>query len=242
MTSRHSPLLALIACVVLTASGCFGGDDPEPSTPTSAAAPATARSAAPPDDQEEPPPAGTQDAGWQAEAEDAVSVVDGFWRAHWNDHFSGVYEAPTVVGAYIADDADAPDCAGEPAAAFNAFYCPPEDFIAWDVQLMSAGYEEGDAWIYLVIAHEWAHAVQNRVEGLSVDAAELQADCLAGATLFGADDLQFEPGDTDELAQALTALADTTPWTSSQDHGDADERVTAFSSGGSDGVPACLPA
>ena len=37
----------------------------------------------------------------------------------------------------------------------------------------------GDTWIYLVIAHEWAHAIQNRLDlGLVANGRELQADCL----------------------------------------------------------------
>ncbi|CAM5366934.1 hypothetical protein SALBM135S_08514 [Streptomyces alboniger] len=203
----------------------------EPSEPTES-----------PETGEDPPQGGqTPDQGWESEAEDAVAVVDSFWRAHWNDHFTGAYTSPTVAGTYIPGTAEAPSCGGEPAVADNAFYCTPDDFIAWDAALMSSGYEKGDAWIYLVIAHEWAHAVQNRVDGLAVEAAELQADCLAGATLYGSDDLEFEDGDSDELGEALTELADDTPWTDSQDHGDADQRINAFNTGGNDGVAACLP-
>ncbi|AZM57288.1 hypothetical protein DMA15_35935 [Streptomyces sp. WAC 01529] len=168
-------------------------------------------------------------------------MVDNFWSAHWNDHFTGAYTSPTVFGTYIPGTAEAPSCGGEPAVPDNAFYCTTDDFIAWDAALMSKGYEKGDAWIYLVIAHEWAHAVQNRVDGLAVEAAELQADCLAGAALYGSADLQFEDGDSDELGAALTELADDTPWTNSRDHGDAEQRINAFSTGGSDGVAACLP-
>ncbi|MFF9117013.1 hypothetical protein ACF09Y_15680 [Streptomyces massasporeus] len=181
------------------------------------------------------------DEAWMAETEDAVAVVDRFWRSHWNDHFTGAYQSPSVFGAYVAGTPEAPSCGGEPAAPQNAFYCTQGDFIAWDAALMRDGYAQGDSWVYLVVAHEWAHAVQRRVLGLKAVAAELQADCLAGATLFGSEDLVFEQGDGDELAQALAALADETPWTSSEDHGDAEQRTSAFSTGGSDGVGACLP-
>ncbi|QGV81751.1 hypothetical protein EIZ62_28480 [Streptomyces ficellus] len=170
-----------------------------------------------------------------------MAVVDAFWSSHWDDHFTGTYQSPHVFGAYVAGSPEAPRCGDEAAAPGNAFYCPPGDFIAWDVTLMRDGHAQGDSWVYLVVAHEWAHAVQRRVSGLRAVAAELQADCLAGATLFGSDDLVFEEGDGEELAQALTALADETPWTRSEDHGDAAQRTTAFSNGGSGGVDACLP-
>ncbi|MEU1329644.1 neutral zinc metallopeptidase [Streptomyces sp. NPDC005865] len=240
-TRRHRawlPSLLLCAAVAALAAGGCAGDGPARTAPKDG-------NSAPPQDRDRPGPSDggrTPGGGWQAEARDAVGVVDRFWQAHWNDHFTGAYASPAVRGAYTPRSADAPACAGEPAVAFNAFYCPAEDFIAWDAELLSTGYEQGDAWVYLVIAHEWGHAVQRRVQGLSVVAAELQADCLAGATLFGSEDLKFEPGDEEELAQALTALADDTPWTDSQDHGDADQRINAFSSGGNRGVGACLSA
>jgi predicted metalloprotease len=167
--------------------------------------------------------------------------VDTFWATHWNAYFTGTYESPEVAGAYTADSPDAPSCAGEPALPDNAFYCIGEDFLAWDAQLMADGYRSGDSWVYLVVAHEWGHAVQNRVLGLESVAQELQADCLAGATLFGSTDLEFEEGDTDELAAGLAALADDTPWTDSADHGDASERISFFDVGGQGGVEACMP-
>lgn len=181
------------------------------------------------------------DAAWMAETRDAVGVVDDFWRTHWNQHFTGTYRSPKVVGTYTPNTPRAPMCGSQPAVPYNAFYCPAGDFIAWDGRLMRDGYAQGDSWVYLVIAHEWGHAVQRRVLGLKDVAQELQADCLAGATLFGSEELRFEPGDTDELAQALTSLADESPWTNSQDHGNADQRLSAFDTGGRGGVDACIP-
>ena len=100
-------------------------------------------------------------------------------------------------GGYLGEDG--PSCGGQPSVPFNAFYCPSQDFLAWDENLMAAGYQQiGDAWVYLIIAHEWGHAIQARLQADQVSvAAELQADCFAGATLFGAADrglLQFERG------------------------------------------------
>ena len=110
---------------------------------------------------------------------------------------------------------------------------------------MAAGYEQiGDAWVYLIIAHEWGHAIQARLERDRVSVqAELQADCLAGASLFGAARaglVTLEPGDTEELAQTLAAVADDYPWTDESDHGNARERTSAFSAGANGGVKACV--
>ena len=150
-----------------------------------------------------------------------------------------------MKGAYLGEDG--PSCGGEPSVPFNAFYCPAEDFLAWDENLMAAGYEQiGDAWVYLIIAHEWAHAIQARLQRDQVSVqAELQADCLAGATIFGAAErglVEIEPGDTEELAATLQAVADDFPWTKESDHGDARERSASFSRGAQGGVQACVPA
>ncbi|NKX49195.1 hypothetical protein HER39_01080, partial [Arthrobacter deserti] len=158
----------------------------------------------------------------------------------------GSYTSPTVVGLYDGTDpASAPVCGGVPLGPGNAYYCPEGDYVAWDVGLMTNGYQSGDGWPYLVVAHEWAHAVQNRLpQELVSPALELQADCLAGASLFGAAEdgtLVFEEGDQRELEAALTVLADQSPWTETGDHGNAAERVSAFSTGREGSVDACLP-
>jgi predicted metalloprotease len=110
---------------------------------------------------------------------------------------------------------------------------------------MNRSQEVGDAWVYLVIAHEWGHAIQQRISlSLNDRQSELQADCLAGATLFGAVEdgsLQLEEGDVKEIANSLTLVADETPWTNSSDHGDPFERIGAFDTGRNGGVRACLP-
>ena len=171
----------------------------------------------------------------------AVEVTDRFWRETFPDEFGRSYRSPEVAGGYLGEDG--PSCGGQPSVAFNAFYCPAEDFLAWDDNLMAAGYRQiGDAWVYLIIAHEWGHAVQARQQRDQVSvAAELQADCLAGATIFGAADrgyVTIEPGDTEELSQTLAAVADDYPWTEESDHGDARERTAAFSRGARDGLSA----
>jgi uncharacterized protein len=174
----------------------------------------------------------------------AVAVTDAFWRRQFPASFGRSYRSPEVKGGYRGENG--PTCANQQSVAFNAFYCPAEDFLAWDENLMAAGYRQiGDAWVYLIIAHEWGHAIQARLQRDQVSvAAELQADCLAGATLFGAADrglVTLEPGDTEELSQTLAAVADDFPWTKESDHGDARERTSNFSRGARDGVEACLP-
>ncbi|NVI91344.1 neutral zinc metallopeptidase [Actinomadura sp. BRA 177] len=182
---------------------------------------------------------------FQEDLQTAETATDDFWRRHWTELFTGSYTAPRVVGLYDGrDPSSAPRCGKERLTRDNAAYCPSGDYVAWDAHLMRSGYARGDAWVYLVIAHEWGHAVQARLQrGLVSPAAELQADCLAGAVLYGsADDgtLQFEDGDEQELVDAFKVIGDKAPWTKPGDHGSAVQRLRSFSRGGENGVKACF--
>ena len=173
----------------------------------------------------------------------AVGVTDAFWRQEFPDVFGRSYRSPRVEGGYRGENG--PTCGGQPSVAFNAFYCPAQDFLAWDDNLMAAGYQQiGDAWVYLIIAHEWGHAIQAQLPARYVSpAVELQADCLAGAALQGAADqglVRIEPGDDEEIATTLEAVADDYPWTDQGSHGNARQRIAAFRAGVSRGVDGCL--
>ena len=128
----------------------------------------------------------------------AVSITNEFW-SRWFDDQGLRYVPPEVAGGYVGTRG--PSCAGEPSVPGNAYYCPHGNFLAWDEDLMRAGYNQiGDAWVYLVIAHEWGHAIQAQLPDRFVSqAVELQADCLAGAALHGAaqeDLVRIEPETT----------------------------------------------
>ncbi|MBV9313050.1 MAG: neutral zinc metallopeptidase [Pseudonocardia sp.] len=179
-----------------------------------------------------------------ADEQAAVFAVDSFWKRHFTELFGLRYRSPRVAGEYLGSSG--PACAGHASAPDNAFYCRPEDFLAWDRNLMAVGYRQiGNPWIYLIIAHEWGHAIQARLpQRQTAEPIELQADCLAGATLQGAarDGLvTVEASDADGLARTLAAAADNYPWTNRHDHGDAQQRISAFNTGSLGGVLACFP-
>ena len=175
----------------------------------------------------------------------AQEIVDGYWARHWSDFYTGSYEPPTVLGLYdgtIADETPTRD--GKPLEAYNASYCAPEDFVAWDLNLMVRGADLiGDTWVCLVIAHEWGHAIQERLDlSLVAEGDELQADCLGAAALFGAaadGTLTIEEGDEKEMVSSLSVLSEEMAWTSSADHGDPFQRVQWFTLGRNGGVNAC---
>jgi predicted metalloprotease len=174
----------------------------------------------------------------------AVDIVDTFWHDHWSEYFPGTYAAPEVIGLYDGnDEATAPRCGDDVLGAGNAFYCAVNDTVQWDAQLMAEGYADGDSWVYLVVAHEWGHAIQHRVPSIEMNADELQADCFAGAALFGAardGNLILEDGDLREIASGLSALSDEVEWADSDSHGDPFERIEWFNRGRTDGVEACF--
>lgn len=242
-------VIAQPAWKVSDADGYGGGASSSPSgatLPTAlAVASPKATSSVPTASAKPTPTAVATDATLVAEIITAQRVVDKFWGRHWSEYFPGKYTSPRIVGLYDGTSPGRPRCGTERLPALNASYCRPDDSLAWDVSLMTLGYKSGDSWPYLVIAHEWGHSIQARIgESLTLSANELQADCLAGAALFGAasdGDLVLESGDQKELASALSILADETSWTRSADHGDPFERIGAFDQGRQHGVTACIP-
>ena len=70
----------------------------------------------------------------------------------------------------------------------NALYRIAGDYLVRELEFMRTSYEDGanDASPYVVIAHEWAHAIADRLDpSNSEDAPALQADCLADLALYG---------------------------------------------------------
>lgn len=173
----------------------------------------------------------------------AVQVVNDFWVRNWSRNFTGTYTPPEVRGRF--DPTNPPSCGDVRLEPDNAYYCPTEDYITWDASIIKGipGLE-GNTFPYNVIAHEWGHAIQNRTRGIveSSAALELQADCLAGATLSGARDdgrLEWEPTDRERLWSVLARISDDLPDTDPRHHGSAEERIGAFELG-EEGVQACM--
>lgn len=243
---QHTITLAAAVLSVTALSACDEGPGPGPTTGTSPTSPTSPTSSSTPTSEVTPVGTGVTIEELADDMRTAEEVVDAFWATHWSEYFTGDYSPPGVVGLYDGNDtSSAPSCGDELLTPGNAFYCPDEDFVAWDAGLMLRGAELGDAWVYLVIAHEWGHAIQARLSPeLQAAASEPQADCLAGAALYGAEAdglLMMEEGDEKEIVESLSALADELAWTSTADHGDAFERIDSFDAGRLGGVTACLP-
>lgn len=133
----------------------------------------------------------------------------------------------------------------------NAFYCPTDDYVAYDAALLLPRLDRyfGNVAPAIVLAHEMGHAVQNRagVAGPSI-VVELQADCFAGAWVEYA---QTSDEDTvtvvdqalDSGIAAMLTLRDQpgTPVTNPTAHGLGFDRVNAFQTGYDQGPGGCAP-
>lgn len=131
-------------------------------------------------------------------------------------------------------------CNGRSMGPNNAFYCGADDTIHWHGPFVIALYTKfGDFAAAYVWAHEYAHAMQQRLGRLSRDRysiqRELEADCLAGAWSGWAERVAkiIEPGDIDEAVLAMFNSRDKvgTPWFDASAHGTAQQRISAFSRG-----------
>jgi uncharacterized protein len=183
-----SLLLALLVCM----AACGGDDSPsdheatQTAQPTEEAATDTAEPTDADNGEGSTPDPETQRKIQELidDASAATEVVDQFWVVHWSDFFTGSYSSPVVSGGYFGSDN--PTCGGIYAdGSGNAYYCPAEDYLAWDWELLAENFLDeaiGDSFVYFVIAHEWGHAIQERLDlSLQSVASELQADCFAVA-------------------------------------------------------------
>ena len=149
---------------------------------------------------------------------------------------------------------------GAPADENAAFYCPNDDTIYFSEDLAArlwrgvardfpgeqAGYGHavGDFGVAYVVAHEYAHNVQNELglfrlgqQQLGAKPFELQADCMAG--LWGNSvyrEGKLQPGDVEEAMSTATAAGDF-DYNNAQHHGTPEERRAAWLAGYRSGDP-----
>jgi uncharacterized protein len=229
---RHA--VAVVA-VILATGACFidsGPDDPGDSD--------NSGNPAPPGQRAEQPSAEEFD----TDVRGAARSAEEYWRGVFDR--SGIRFTPIrQIGSYTADGEV--NCGGEPIPRNNAVYCSAGDFIAYDVNwAVSAFAKIGDAFLFYLLGHEYAHGIQIRL-GIQYSYTiqqELQADCMAGAYIGDAEKsglLTVEDGDIDELREGLLAVGDdpSIPWFTPGAHGTAEQRTDAFFSGYQRSLAAC---
>ncbi|HEX5741485.1 MAG TPA: neutral zinc metallopeptidase [Pilimelia sp.] len=183
-------------------------------------------------------------AEFRQDVQDAQGSVEGYWRQtlpRQGVPFRPVSQVRPYTGAQEVA------CAGTALGLNNAAYCPAGDFIAYDANWAVGQFRRiGDAFIFYLVGHEYAHAVQQRlrVSHRFTIQHELQADCLAGAYIgqsVRGGSLQLQDGDLAELRRGLLAVADdpSQPWFAPDAHGTVEQRTRSFFDGFERGLAAC---
>jgi len=186
---------------------------------------------------------------YSATLQQVFASLESYWSQVLPSEFGVPFSAPTRYVYYRPEESPGPPCGGQEAPERNAFYCPVDDFIAWDESGLVIPYyvQSGDFAAAFVLAHEFGHAMQARLpqrERLTV-LSELQADCFAGAWSRSVQDQGLlEAGDLDEATLAVFAARDVpgTPFTDPRAHGSGFERTRAFADGYEEGPGRCYPA
>jgi hypothetical protein len=187
--------------------------------------------------------------------------IDTYWEATFAQ---AQLPQPRVSYAWVPRGRVLRTSCGSPADDRAAFYCPADDTIYVAQQFAEdllagrvrglpgeqAGYGRavGDFAVAYVVAHEYAHNLQqelgvfdNRVTP-SAEPYELQADCLAGTwanSVFEQGRLQ--PGDLREATDAALAVGDFDEG-NAQHHGTPTERREALLTGYRTGDPSSCEA
>jgi len=182
-----------------------------------------------------------------------TQALEDFWAALWPQEFGTAWDPIDSTVPVFPSSGEYPTCGGfTPDREFfegNAFYCPPDDYVAWDEeQLFPALYTEiGDMAIGLILATQWHEAVQHRA-GIETEgeAAILQRDCLTGvwtaALTFDFDtpqnptQVRLTAGDLDE---GISGFLVTSAPAGTEGHASAFQRFEAFKDGFLNGVGVC---
>jgi predicted metalloprotease len=188
---------------------------------------------------------------------DVLQSVDSYWTQTLRA--AGLRE-PRVGYVWVPPGRVVQSGCGEPAGPDAAFYCPADDTIYVAQELAARiwqgvaqdfpgeragqGKAVGDFGLAYVLAHEYAHNVQQEL-GLAqmdprrgVEPLELQADCMAG--LWGNSVYRqgkLAPGDVQEAISTVMAVGDFDIF-NPQHHGTPEQRRDAWLLGYRSGDPA----
>lgn len=176
----------------------------------------------------------------------------------WDDELPAAFDqeylfVPSANLVPYSSEEPPPSCGGTEFSyeemADNAFWCYPDDFMAWDDEgLFPDLYTEyGPFAVAMVLAHEWGHAVQDQIafEDTTI-IMEQQADCFAGAWAADVidrspDELGFRLADLELALGGMLKFRDQ-PGTVSTDagaHGSGFDRINAFQEGFELGAERC---
>jgi uncharacterized protein len=240
---KPSMMVALVVGLLLAAPACGGGDDdgdaftfPPITDPTSGTGGVDPLPTSPMTEPERR----------QRVLNDA-NQVEGLLDAFWQDELATddqiTFDPPDDLEYYEGSVGNRPCGTDTGSKQNNAYYCfvDASEFVAFDLNWFQQYLIEhpGDATTFLILAHEWGHAVQDAwLEAGGNDSwsppyrKELNADCLAGVFLsaeIASGQITEEPGDADAVFGWLYEVGG--PWFDPGDHGTKEQRIAAFSDG-----------
>jgi predicted metalloprotease len=249
---RHRFGLTMSVLAGLAVSGCTvavaGHNVPPPTAPNSTLA-----------------VVGDSGGGFDQTVKNSLDDVFRFWRRAYPS-VSGGKQLPALKGKLYSVDGAHPSAAakqneciskaGANAVVDNAFYCELDDSIAWDRNsqhlVPALGAKYGPLLVAMVFAHEFGHAVQERLGLFNEDVPQIvhesQADCASGAftaTVMqnGAPHLRATPADLDRALIGYLNVRDDTPTDQKEiSHGDGFDRIAAVADGFEHGVTECYKA
>jgi predicted metalloprotease len=239
----RSGLLAGLLVAAVVGAGCMGGGVSDQGEPQQPAPRATGRPASP-GAQTTRADGTTSVAEFKQDFSDAVGIAQEYWTAQFRS--SGKRFTPVRRVVPYTREGEV-SCGGQPLPRNNAVYCSAGDFIAYDVNWSVGAFRQvGDAFLFYLLGHEYAHGVQVRL-GIRYNYTiqqELQADCMAGAYIgdsIRAKRLTLEEGDLDEFREGLLAVGDDPdqPWFAEGSHGTAEQRTDSFFRGYEKSLDAC---
>ncbi|WP_406044430.1 neutral zinc metallopeptidase [Micromonospora sp. NBC_00898] len=239
---RRSGLFAGLLVAVVVAAGCMAGglDQGEPQQP----GPQQSRLPDSPGARTTRADGTTSVAEFKQDFSDAVGSAEDYWTAQFQASGKRFQPVRRVVPYTREGEVS---CGGQALPRNNAVYCSAGDFIAYDVNWSVGAFRQiGDAFLFYLLGHEYAHGVQVRL-GIRYNFTiqqELQADCMAGAYIGDSvrnDRLTLQDGDLDELREGLLAVGDDPgqPWFAEGAHGTAEQRTDSFFRGYENALDAC---
>ena len=250
---RAGRLAAALLCAAALASGCSRSVS---GTPVAAPVP-----------DAHLPVQGDSGSAFDTEAKNALSDVMAFWQKAYPTIAHGASLPPlkgklySVDGLQVLQSRTLPESARSDAClkkeklfiVDNAAYCELDDSILWDrspkhlLPLLAGKY--GSALTALVFAHEFGHAIQNRVklpDNTPTIDAESQADCAAGAFVAAAmhgqaPHFRLTAAQVDRALDGFLQIRDSTPESPDDiSHGNGFDRLSALQQGITKGVRYCF--
>ena len=205
------------------------------------------------------------------EVKNAVADLQAFWRTNY-PRVSGGRPYPELRGGIYSVDGSKVSsrlsaalarnaCLRQDpkAAVNNAFYCTADDSVVYDRSaehlVAQLGEKYGSFMITAVVAHEWGHAIQQRLGIFESGAGgsppptivtETQADCAAGAFIGAAQKGQTTHVSVNQQELERTLLGylqvrDPPPVSYRQiSHGNGFDRLSAMADGIANGVTFCF--